>query len=1085
MTNNFDHLKRHMKGPCSRPNAAQEIAQLKLAAESNNNPSDAVTNMQSAFWRTTCRMCGYLAAHEKDLGYHFFDQHRPELWLFKCGGCGHGRSTVKKFLEHVQYNCGGDNTQSQEDGGLEDGRTGDGEAAHTEQVGSASTTQNQAGPRSLTPLAQPTNVRALPSQPPLSPTPPPSEELQREFLLTDLMLQEVKQQLVHSLKEDLGGVVESAIEKAFSPQQHEAQPTAAMKSTAHEVATAEQGGISGGGRKQALEAEARQLRIQLHEQATRLVEIEEQLQGGVEEDQEMEEDQDMLEQYGGEYQEDDSDASALTGAASNSLSSNLTSTHFQRTMSNVTDLENPMLCRLCSLQCTKHKDLKAHFEASHPHDKAYVCPECEGCSTMHHRELLRHLREGCRTRGATTTAEEARWRAEDEAQRLVEEAEIRRLEEEEEAMMAEQARAEKKARKRKLRAEVSKIMTQMNRLATRLVRAQEELKAEEAEESSSEDEDVDEMDWEEEGQQEDSDEEESEADDESLVGFDSQQVEQNASADYEQANSDDDESESSSDNDDLYKGFSSNCCTMASNTTDIQHPNRCRICGLDFTRRADLITHFEANHAGNQPFRCAACGADFGRFSTLRRHQRQNCPANRAPPAAGTQGEESSKDAQASEDARSSEDDPSSEVEVEDVNTDEDHDESEDMGEEDSSSGSEAALPSNSTSDSGSAPEAVHPPSHSPSGSSSASEAVRPPSNSTDTSTRHWRHTCRICGEDLQTQRSLQRHFRAEHGSDRVHRCQHCGSAMTHASSLVRHQRTCQGRTEASVEDEQEEHDASGDGDEEDQEEEDQEDEVYEGEEAAQEVEAEAEASAGEEEASQQEDEVEEQVEEAPEFDDPSYAAELLELMTDPHAPCCPNIGLPRSPLEPLSLFPFHRIKSKKLYNLSNGNATNHEHPKRCRICQQQFSSHPRLIEHHRAAHPEGKVYQCGGCSMSSDDYYTLQRHMRKSCKGGQNQGEENQDGDVEMEDAPGDGQVNNGQEEENQDPGQVQVQSGGAGGEEEEGGEGASALEHPEHFDDVEVVEASEREVLEMMATDHSAGQPKALEEPDWEQFG
>ncbi|KAK8176794.1 hypothetical protein BC567DRAFT_209644 [Phyllosticta citribraziliensis] len=166
-------------------------------------------------------------------------------------------------------------------------------------------------------------------------------------------------------------------------------------------------------------------------------------------------------------------------------------------------------------------------------------------------------------------------------------------------------------------------------------------------------------------------------------------------------------------------------------------------------------------------------------------------------------------------------------------------------------------------------------------------------------------------------------------------------------------------------------------------------------------------------------------------------------------------------------------------------NATNHEHPKRCRICQQQFSSHPRLIEHHRAAHPEGKVYQCGGCSMSSDDYYTLQRHMRKSCKGGQNQGEENQDGDVEMEDAPGDGQVNNGQEEENQDPGQVQVQSGGAGGEEEEGGEGASALEHPEHFDDVEVVEASEREVLEMMATDHSAGQPKALEEPDWEQFG
>ncbi|KAK8176791.1 hypothetical protein BC567DRAFT_209641 [Phyllosticta citribraziliensis] len=307
MTNNFDHLKRHMKGPCSRPNAAQEIAQLKLAAESNNNPSDAVTNMQSAFWRTTCRMCGYLAAHEKDLGYHFFDQHRPELWLFKCGGCGHGRSTVKKFLEHVQYNCGGDNTQSQEDGGLEDGRTGDGEAAHTEQVGSASTTQNQAGPRSLTPLAQPTNVRALPSQPPLSPTPPPSEELQREFLLTDLMLQEVKQQLVHSLKEDLGGVVESAIEKAFSPQQHEAQPTAAMKSTAHEVATAEQGGISGGGRKQALEAEARQLRIQLHEQATRLVEIEEQLQGGVEEDQEMEEDQDMLEQYGGEYQEDDSD----------------------------------------------------------------------------------------------------------------------------------------------------------------------------------------------------------------------------------------------------------------------------------------------------------------------------------------------------------------------------------------------------------------------------------------------------------------------------------------------------------------------------------------------------------------------------------------------------------------------------------------------------------------------------------------------------------------------------------------------------------------------------------------------------------
>ncbi|KAK8176793.1 hypothetical protein BC567DRAFT_209643 [Phyllosticta citribraziliensis] len=332
---------------------------------------------------------------------------------------------------------------------------------------------------------------------------------------------------------------------------------------------------------------------------------------------------------------------------------------------------------------------------------------------------------------------------------------------------------------------------------------------------------------------------------------------------------------------------------MASNTTDIQHPNRCRICGLDFTRRADLITHFEANHAGNQPFRCAACGADFGRFSTLRRHQRQNCPANRAPPAAGTQGEESSKDAQASEDARSSEDDPSSEVEVEDVNTDEDHDESEDMGEEDSSSGSEAALPSNSTSDSGSAPEAVHPPSHSPSGSSSASEAVRPPSNSTDTSTRHWRHTCRICGEDLQTQRSLQRHFRAEHGSDRVHRCQHCGSAMTHASSLVRHQRTCQGRTEASVEDEQEEHDASGDGDEEDQEEEDQEDEVYEGEEAAQEVEAEAEASAGEEEASQQEDEVEEQVEEAPEFDDPSYAAELLELMTDPHAPCCPNIGLP------------------------------------------------------------------------------------------------------------------------------------------------------------------------------------------------
>ncbi|KAK8176943.1 hypothetical protein IWX90DRAFT_473983 [Phyllosticta citrichinensis] len=306
-TNNFDHLKRHMKGPCSRPNAAQEIAQLKLAAASNNNPTDAVTNMQSAFWRTTCRMCGYLAAHEKDLGYHFFDQHRAELWLFKCGRCGHGGSTVKKFLEHVQYNCNGDNTQSQEDGGLEDGHTDDGGAARTEQVGSASTTQEQTGPRPPMQPMHPMNGRAPSSRPTLSPTPPPSEKLQREFLLTDLMLQEVKQQLVHSLKEELGGVVESAMDKAFSLQQHQAQPTAVMNSTAHEAAKVQQGGIDQSGSKQALEAEARQLRIQLHAQATRLVEIEEQLQGGIKEDQEMEEDQDMLEQYGGEYEEEDSD----------------------------------------------------------------------------------------------------------------------------------------------------------------------------------------------------------------------------------------------------------------------------------------------------------------------------------------------------------------------------------------------------------------------------------------------------------------------------------------------------------------------------------------------------------------------------------------------------------------------------------------------------------------------------------------------------------------------------------------------------------------------------------------------------------
>ncbi|KAK8158534.1 hypothetical protein IWX90DRAFT_481995 [Phyllosticta citrichinensis] len=146
----------------------------------------------------------------------------------------------------------------------------------------------------------------------------------------------------------------------------------------------------------------------------------------------------------------------------------------------------------------------------------------------------------------------------------------------------------------------------------------------------------------------------------------------------------------------------------ASNATDIQHPNCYRICGMDFTRRAALITHFEANHAENQLFRCAACGADVGRFSTLRRHQRQNCPANRAPPAAGPQQEESSEDDQSGEgDGEEKED-----GESEDVNTSEDPEDGEDMSDD------------NPTSDSGSASEAVHPPSH-----------------STDTSTRHWRHT--------------------------------------------------------------------------------------------------------------------------------------------------------------------------------------------------------------------------------------------------------------------------------------------------------------------------------------------------------
>ncbi|KAK8158535.1 hypothetical protein BKA80DRAFT_255877 [Phyllosticta citrichinensis] len=145
-------------------------------------------------------------------------------------------------------------------------------------------------------------------------------------------------------------------------------------------------------------------------------------------------------------------------------------------------------------------------------------------------------------------------------------------------------------------------------------------------------------------------------------------------------------------------------------------------------------------------------------------------------------------------------------------------------------------------------------------------------------------------------------------------------------------------------------------------------------------------------------------------------------------------------------------------------------------------------MEHHRAAHPEGKVYQCGDCSMASDDYYTLQRHMRKSCKGGQSQAAENQAGDVKMEEAPGDEHDNNGQVKENQGPGQAQVQSGGTGGEEEEGEDAdadADAVEHLEQVADVEAVEASEREVLEMMATDHSAGQAEPLEEPDWKQFG
>ncbi|KAK8176946.1 hypothetical protein IWX90DRAFT_481996 [Phyllosticta citrichinensis] len=92
----------------------------------------------------------------------------------------------------------------------------------------------------------------------------------------------------------------------------------------------------------------------------------------------------------------------------------------------------------------------------------------------------------------------------------------------------------------------------------------------------------------------------------------------------------------------------------------------------------------------------------------------------------------------------------------------------------------------------------------------------------------------------------------------------------------------------------QEDDDASGDGEEGDvgnDNEEKDEEEVYEEEKAAQGVDAETEASSIEE-AIQQEEDFEEQAEEAPEFDDPSYAAELLELMADPHTPCCQDVGL-------------------------------------------------------------------------------------------------------------------------------------------------------------------------------------------------
>ncbi|KAK7511719.1 uncharacterized protein IWZ02DRAFT_436679 [Phyllosticta citriasiana] len=313
-TNGFYPLKQHLEGPCGHPNAAQEIEQLRLKAASNPYTEDATTNMDSVFWRTTCRFCSHLAANEKGLLSHVNTQHSYGDHMFKCGRCFHLASTVSNFTKHFDF-C----QRRAERLGLSNGQDDNGEVEPMEGVECSAATQDEAGPQTPT---QPTrghfSQKRLPgthsASDHASQSPPAQSEDAEVYQrgsprfsifagLASTIMPQLMEQLVPVLKEELGEVIKSAVHQALGNEQSHGK-------SSDDTTTVKDAGQ--GTRKEALQAEVHQLSVQLNEFATRLVEVQEELRGM--EEQDVDEEEEGEEEQEDEYEEEEKENEQESGS---------------------------------------------------------------------------------------------------------------------------------------------------------------------------------------------------------------------------------------------------------------------------------------------------------------------------------------------------------------------------------------------------------------------------------------------------------------------------------------------------------------------------------------------------------------------------------------------------------------------------------------------------------------------------------------------------------------------------------------------------------------------------------------------------